>query len=148
LDPERIAAAAKRYDQTDLVHGSLVPDLVRDVVQGLTNGGIRCELPVRTVINAKTSPSAAIAPSAGMVPNASSSPPPRHLPPLLVFLVVYIGESMPLTRSLADNLRLQLDQAVVVEQLGLSVPPNCQHRMVSKPFPLHLLQTLLDERNV
>lgn len=61
---------------------------------------------------------------------------------LLILLIVYRGDAVPLTRSLANELRFQLETAVE-EQLGLQVyKPN---RLVSKPFPYALLDQVVEE---
>jgi hypothetical protein len=68
----------------------------------------------------------------------------HHYVPLAVFLMNYSGISQPITRQLADDIRAQLELAVQeiwhldVAQAG---------RLVSRPYPRHLLPTLIKKYN-
>jgi hypothetical protein len=66
----------------------------------------------------------------------------RHHVPLAVFLMNYCGISHPLTRPMADNIRAQLETAVQ-EQWQLDVAKA--GRLVSRPYPRHLLSTLIKQ---
>ena len=62
---------------------------------------------------------------------------------LLVFLMVYSGASIPLTRAVADKIRANLEDSMSTE-LGFDVAKR--NRMVSKAFPFPLLDYLMAER--
>jgi hypothetical protein len=62
---------------------------------------------------------------------------------LLVLLLVYAGETQPLKRARADEIRADLELAVT-EQLGLEVVKK--GKMVSKLFPLPMLDWLIEDR--
>jgi Domain of unknown function (DUF2431) len=65
--------------------------------------------------------------------------------PLLVFLVVYSGQQIPLSRECADLHRKRL-QDYVDERLGKGIVYRKGDRMISNPFPYHLLSSLVDQR--
>lgn len=60
--------------------------------------------------------------------------------PLLVYLLVYGGESIPLERMAADRIRHRLEEAVK-KQLGF--PLAKPGRLVSKPLPYPLVEKLI-----
>jgi hypothetical protein len=62
--------------------------------------------------------------------------------PLAVFLMNYSGVSKPLTRVLADSIRARLE-ATVQEEWHLNVAKG--GRLVSRPYPRHLLPSLIKE---
>jgi Domain of unknown function (DUF2431) len=62
--------------------------------------------------------------------------------PLAVFLMNYSGASMPLTRQMADDIRAKLESAVNT-QWHLDVVKG--GRLVSRPYPRHLLPALIKE---
>lgn len=62
--------------------------------------------------------------------------------PLLVFLLVYGGEHVPLTRSVADKIRAGLEEATKRE---LGFPLAKEGRLVSKPFPYSAFPHLLEK---
>ncbi len=64
--------------------------------------------------------------------------------PLALFLMNYSGSSRPITRQLADDIRSKLEVAVQ-EQWHLDVAKG--GRLVSRPYPRHLLPTLIKEYN-
>ena len=55
---------------------------------------------------------------------------------MVVYLVVYSAESLPLTRALADSFRATLETEI---GKALQLRQNRAGRMVSKPFPPHRL---------
>jgi hypothetical protein len=109
LDPTDLQAC--RYSIEDLCDG----DIILDLAKSLAPQGIRVEIPMRDVVKV------------------------NNVAPLLIFLLVYSGDSMPLTRTLADQTRSRLEEATV-EELGMQVVKR--NRMVSKPFPYSLLKSL------
>jgi hypothetical protein len=114
LDPETLSTVSSRFSEEELIHGSVVPELVQRVVPD----GVYADVPLRYVVtNRKHSNT-----------------------PLLIFLVVYAGERHPLKRSQADTIRAALEKAAT-EKLGFDITKR--DRLVSKPFPLHLLDTLI-----
>jgi hypothetical protein len=114
------SADADRFVCTreELVDGDAILQLAEAAVAGT---GIRATVPMRDLV---THPS-------------------KDDDPLLVFLLVYAGETQPLTRALADEIRAALEQAVT-EQLGLAVTKKGY--MVSKLFPLPMLDWLIEDR--
>lgn len=62
--------------------------------------------------------------------------------PLLVYLLVYRGEAIPLKRMDADIIRHRLEDAVTTL---LGFPVAKPGRLVSKPFPYPLLEKLIRE---
>ncbi len=61
---------------------------------------------------------------------------------LAIFLLNYSGESMPLTRDSADSIRSELE-ASVTQQWGFEIAKG--GRLVSRPYPSHLLPSLIKE---
>jgi hypothetical protein len=61
---------------------------------------------------------------------------------LAVFLINYSGEYKAITRSMADKIRQDIEDAVQNEW-GFKVAKS--GRMVSKPYPRHLLPQLIDD---
>jgi len=108
-------------------------DVVLNLAQSVAPDGIRVEIPLREIVvpameKSKTSS------------DISGQQQQQQL--LAVFLLVYSGESMPLSRSSADEIRFHLEDAVA-SKLGVHIAKR--NRMVSKPFPRPLLRSLLEE---
>ncbi len=61
---------------------------------------------------------------------------------LAIFLLNYSGERKPLTRDSADAIRSQLE-ASVSEKWGFEIAKG--GRLVSRPYPTHLLPSLIKE---
>lgn len=61
---------------------------------------------------------------------------------LAIFLLNYSGESMPLTRDAADSIRSQLEVSIH-QQWGFDIAKG--GRLVSRPYPTHLLPSLIKE---
>jgi hypothetical protein len=64
---------------------------------------------------------------------------------LAIFLLNYSGERMPLTRRTADGIRAQLEESVRREW-GFEIAKS--GRLVSRPYPTHLLPSLVKESYV
>ena len=95
--------------------------LFRNWSDNVTPAGVQCEVPLRSVVLPK-----------------------KKAFPLLVFLVVYrSGVQRPLTRSMADAIRNELEEAATA-RFGLELAKR--DRMVSKPFPYPILDTLIEDR--
>lgn len=114
LDPAVLSSACP-FPRESLVDGDVIPAMV----ERLAPPGIRIELPLRGIVNRK-----------------------RSDIPLLVFVIVYSGASRPLTRSIADGIRNEVEETVARET-GLEIAKA--GRMVSKPFPYFLLGRLLED---
>lgn len=115
LDPDKLSSASCPFTRQSLVVGNVIPALVEQVVPE----GLCVEVPLRDVVHRKQSDV-----------------------PLLIFLVAYAGESKPLTRECADEIRAKVEE-LVGRETGLEIAKA--GRMVSKPFPYLLLEDLLDE---
>lgn len=119
LDPDVLDDSSScPFSRESLIHGDMIPSLVKKVVPD----GIHVEIPLRDVVNRRKS-------------NI----------PLLIFLVVYSGASIPLTRQSADEIRAKVEE-IVGRETGLEIAKA--GRMVSKPFPYSLLEGLLGEYHV
>lgn len=62
---------------------------------------------------------------------------------MVVFSIVYCGESIPLTRASADSFRAKLELEIATNLLPLR--ENRMGRLVSKPFPYSTLSSILEE---
>jgi hypothetical protein len=113
LEPESLQSC--RYSLQELTETKVITKLAAD----LAPQGVRVSVPLWDIFTLDHSPV-----------------------PLLVFLLVYSGETMPLTRLVADEIRAKLETATF-ERLGLPVAKR--NRMVSKPFPYPLLDVLIAE---
>ena len=120
LIPESLSRSG--FTSDEIRHGDIIPNLARELLPD----GIGCQFPMRSHI-----PPTEIA---------------NHQWPLLVFLVVYSGEQIPVSRSCANVHRLRLEDAVE-QRLGCGTLLRKGDRMVSHPFPYHLLSKLVDERS-
>jgi hypothetical protein len=105
------------FTREELVDGDAILQLAEAAVAGM---GIRASVPIRDIIT-----------------------PSQDEDALLVFLLVYAGETQPLTRKMADMIRASLEIAVA-ERLGLEVAKK--GKMVSKLFPLPMLDWLIEDR--
>jgi hypothetical protein len=114
------AIAGCGFTREELVHGDAILQLAEQLVAGT---GIRASVPMRAVVT----------------PEEEEEDDSL----LLVSLLVYSGESQPLSRARADEIRASLERAVM-EQLGLHVTKK--NHMVSRPFPAPMLDALIEER--
>lgn len=113
LDPIKLTQA--KVDEQTLETGDVVPHLVDSCVPD----GVVCLVPLRAVIAPK-----------------------KRDHSLLVFLIVYSGERIPLTRTYADSIRAAVE-AKAIQELGLELAKP--GRMVSRPFSRHLLEGLVQD---
>ena len=119
LIPETLSRAGHTCDQ--IRSGDIIPNLARELLPH----GITCQFPMRSHI-----------PPTGIA---------KHQWPLLVFLLVYSGEQIPISRKYANIHRMRLENTVE-EGLGYGKLLRRSNRMVSNPFPYHILSKLIDER--
>ena len=116
LHPEKLENSSISYDS--IVDGDAVFEIGKEFIPK----GIRFEIPSRNLLT------------------------PYELKgghvPLAVFLLNYSGESMPLTRQAADNIRANIE-AAIVEKWRLDIAKG--GRLVSRPYPYHLLPRLIKE---
>jgi Domain of unknown function (DUF2431) len=122
-DMEHVASQGR-----ELLERSIVPEIVPP--------GIRCELPLHNLV-----------PGDDVDSNDTMAPPERRRKyPLLVLLVVLVGERRALSRADANALRSQLEDAVDAHLGGDEVILHKGDRQVSQAFPYHLLGALIQER--
>mmetsp|Transcript_16870 Transcript_16870/g.31949 ORF Transcript_16870/g.31949 Transcript_16870/m.31949 type:complete len:436 (+) Transcript_16870:239-1546(+) len=96
-------------------------DAVRDIVQKVVPEGIRVEVPSRNILHKKDT---------GYESN------------MAVFLVVYCGESKAMKRDEADDYRHLAEMEI---EKYLPLRENRKGRLVSKPFPYFLLDSILKD---
>jgi hypothetical protein len=118
LEPECLDSSPYTPDEL-LNDDSIVLKLARAVAPE----GVYVDIPKRTRINP--------------TPGKNT----EHVP-LLVYLLVYGGEAIPLKRMDADFIRHRLEDAV---KALLGFPVAKPGRLVSKPFPYPLLEKLIRE---
>jgi hypothetical protein len=118
LHPDKLEQSPKSYD--DIVHGDAVLELAQDIIPE----GIRLEVPARDVLT----------------PEECNS---GHVT-LAVFLMNYSGERNPLTRDSADEIRRNIE-AAVVDRWQLDIAKG--NRLVSRPYPSQLMPKLIKEYN-
>jgi len=121
LELDRSILQAKGYSVDDLTEGNLILNLLQSKLQS----GIRAEMPLREVI-----------PLQHVNPGNDYSPESE----LLVCLMVYSGESQPMTQELGNQIRARLED-LVDEQLGLKI--HKRNYQVSRAFPHKFLEGLL-----
>jgi hypothetical protein len=105
------------FTREELIDGDAILQLVEAAVAGT---GIRASVPRRDIVTYSEDEDS-----------------------LLVLLLVYSGETQPLKRARADKIRASLEKAVT-DQLGLEVVKK--GKMVSKLFPLPMLDWLIEDR--
>jgi len=124
LEPKKLEGAASQVSFDDIVNGNAVFDFAQEFIPD----GVRFEIPARELMSVNDSSR-----------NDSQSV------PLAVFLFNYSGESMPLTRQSADKIRANIE-AAIVHNWGLEIAKP--GRLVSRPYPYHLLPQLIKEYEV
>ena len=102
------------FSRESLIQG----DLILEIAQRIVPPGISVEIPLREIVASK-----------------------QHKVPILNMLVVHSGSSRPLTREMADRLRVEL-QSAVDEKIGLAI--NKRSRMVSKPLPYPVVRSMIN----
>ena len=115
LNPDILEACP--YSEEDILNGNVILNIARTVAPA----GVRVEIPASIKITPTPGKSTANF-------------------PLLVFLLVYGGEKIPLPRIDADKIRAALEEEVTA-QLGFSLAKR--GRLVSHPFPAPILDTLI-----
>ncbi len=118
LHPENMQKSPISYDK--IVHGDAIFELGREFIPI----GVRFEIPARHLLT----------------PYESLD---KHVP-LAVFLLNYSGERIPLTRAAADEIRDKIEKAIT-KHWGLEIAKG--GRLVSRPYPYHLLSKLIREYN-
>jgi hypothetical protein len=119
-DPTRIPS--RNY----IVDGDAVYNLIKEFVPD----GIRMDVVAREIVSPYTYTSK----------NYNNNIPEEVT--LAIFLINYSGESIPLTRDLADSIRSKVE--ISVQDLWkFNIAKS--GRIVSKPFPTHLLPTLIQD---
>jgi hypothetical protein len=121
----RIVLEPECLDASPYTHNELMNDdsIILKIARSLAPGGVYVDIPRRTQLNPTPGKNTAHA-------------------PLLVYLLVYGGEAIPLKRMDADNIRHRLEDAVTTL---LGFPVAKPGRLVSKPFPYPLLENLIRE---
>jgi hypothetical protein len=114
LDPEKLEKSPMSFD--DIVHGDAVFKLAQDMIPE----GVRFEIPSKHLLT----------------PYELKG---THVP-LAIFLVNYSGERMPLTRQAADDIRANIE-AAIIDRWQLDIARG--GRLVSRPFPYKLLPTVI-----
>jgi hypothetical protein len=112
-----------KFTRDGLMEGDDILEIARRIVPE----GVRVDVPIRRLL------------SPGELGHDTES---TKEDVVLVFLIVYCGESVPLTRSSADSFRASLESEI--EQF-VPLRANRAGRLVSRPFPYSLLQQLIDE---
>lgn len=114
LEPDKVAASVHSEEAL------LDDDIVFDIAREIAPEGVHVEIPMKTRID----------PTPGKH---------THVP-LLVFLMVYSGENIPLPRPEADEIRQRLEQTITA-RLGFEIAKS--GRLVSKAFPYPVLERLI-----
>lgn len=104
------------FSREGIVNGNDVVEFARKIVPS----GIRVEVPIRQVL---------------------SSSETNGGPEMIVFLIVYCGESIELTRSMADVYREKLETEISTH---LELRENRRGRLVSRPFSYSMLPELIE----
>lgn len=118
LHPEKLEESAVTYE--DIVNGDAVLELGQEFIPN----GIRLEIPARNLL----------------MPYKQTG---EHVP-LAVFLLNYSGESQPLTRPAADQIRDKIEKEIP-NRWGLEIAKG--GRLVSRPYPYHLLPKVIKAYN-
>ena len=98
-------------------------DAIRELVQGIAPSGIKVRVPARSLLRVQDT-------------NYESD--------MMVFLLVYCGESLAITRDTADSLR-NLGELEVERHIALR--DNRRGRLVSRPFLYPVLESIMEEHN-
>jgi hypothetical protein len=117
--------ATRVPSRNDIVDGDAVYNLIKEFVPD----GIRMDVVAREIVSPYTYTS------------KSNNNIPEEVT-LAIFLINYSGESIPLTRDLADSIRSKVEISVK-DLWKFNIAKS--GRIVSKPFPTHLLPTLIQD---
>lgn len=107
------------YSIDDIISG----DAVQQIVQSVIPDGIRVQVPVRSILQKDDT---------------------GYETAMAVFTIVYCGESRAMKRESADNYRQQVE--IEVEK-HVALRENRKGRLISKPFPHYLLDSILKENS-
>lgn len=108
----------KENDRNHYSHGEILEgNFIEDIIRGVLPVGIRVEVPAYELIE-----------------TADCN--------MAIFLIIYSGETMPITRMDADKYREMAEKEV---SKFLTLRANRVGRPVSKPFPYSLLQSFIHE---
>jgi len=115
--------------QSDIIDGDAVYNLVKEFVPF----GIRMNIVAREILSSYTYTTSDANCGGHQEDNTVT---------LAIFLINYSGECIPLTRNLADTIRSQVE--ISVQDLWkFDIAKG--GRLVSKPYPTHLLPTLIQD---
>ena len=115
--PENYDETNSQYQLTDFTEGNAIHEIIKKI----TPDGIHVEVPERKILmRDKTGYDFDMA----------------------LYLVVYCGESKVLQRDQADEYRHEAECAI--EQY-IPLRENRRGRLVSRPFPYYLLQSIIDD---
>lgn len=98
-------------------------DAIRDLVQGVALPGIRVRVPARSLLHAEDT---------------------GYESDMMVFLLVYCGEKLAITRETADSIR---NAAELEVERHVALRENRRGRLVSRPFLFPLLDSIMEEHN-
>lgn len=108
-----------QYSTIDFTEGDALLEIIKTVIPT----GIRIEIPERRILTKETT---------------------GYAFDLIVYLVVYGGESRLLSRDEADSYRHHVEIEVCKY---IPLRENRTGRLVSRPFPYYLLQSIIDDHN-
>ncbi len=118
-DEDVYGKGLSRFSSTDLSNGEAICSIIQSVVPM----GIRVEVPERKMLLREIT---------------------GYDFDMIIFLVVYCGESKLLTRDEADGYRHDVECEV---SKYIPLRENRLGRLVSRPFPYYLLQSIIDDHN-
>jgi hypothetical protein len=116
LPPSDVRVDDSSVTLNDFMEGNAVERIIQEIVPD----GVRVEAPMRVLLDSMGSDNSSVA----------------------VYLIVYCGEQNPITRANADGYRAMAEEAV---SNHLPLRQNRVGRMVSRPFPYPLLDSLIKE---
>jgi hypothetical protein len=126
LPPSGVRMDGSSFALNDFVEGNAVERIIQEIVPD----GVRVEVPVRVVLD----------PMESRKPTNDND---DYDSSMAVYLVVYCGEQKAITRVNADGYRAMAEEAV---SNHLPLRQNRVGRMVSRPFPYPLLDSLIKEQ--
>jgi len=115
--------SSNKSEQTYTINEIISRDAVQTMVQSIVPDGIRVEVPARSILTKDDT---------------------GYETDMAVFMVVYCGESRAMKRDNADNYR-HLAEIEVEKHVALR--ENRKGRLISKPFPYHLLDSILKDNS-
>lgn len=118
-DEDFYGKGLSRFSSTDISKGEAICSIIQSVVPT----GIRVEVPERKMLMRETT---------------------GYDFDMIIFLVIYCGESKLLTRDEADGYRHNVECEV---SKYIPLRENRLGRLVSRPFSYYLLQSIIDDHN-